>query len=80
MNEPREFDVIKASAAQQRYCKEHNLPMFAPKNGWCYSCGRNIYEPYTYRGWESRTYGISVEEAGSRHITGCTICGRTFCD
>ena len=56
------------------------MNMRFPSNGWCYSCGRNIYEPYTYRGREDHTYGITVEEAGSRHITSCPHCNATFCD
>ena len=77
---PKTYDVIRAADAQARYCEEHEIPLFAPTNGWCHECGRNIYEPYTYRGQEDRTIGISVEEAGSRHITGCPHCNHTFVD
>ena len=73
------YDPIEAAKAQERYCNEHEIPVFAPRNGWCHSCGRNIYEPYTYRGREDNTYyGISVEEAGSRLITGCPHCNHSF--
>jgi len=73
------YDPIEAAKAQERYCNEHEIPVFAPRNGWCASCGRNIYEPYTYRGREDHTYfGISVEEAGSRLITGCPHCNFSF--
>jgi len=74
------YDAIAAAKAQEEYCNAHEHPMFAPSNGWCSSCGRNIYEPYTYRGREDHTYGITVEEAGSRLITSCPHCNRTFCD
>ena len=73
------YDATKAIKAQEAYCDEHEIPLFAPRNGWCTSCGRNIYEPYTYRGHEDQTYGITVEEAGSRHITSCPHCNATFC-
>ena len=73
------YDATKAIKAQEVYCDEHKIPQFAPRNGWCSSCGRNIYEPYTYRGHEDQTYGITVEEAGSRHITSCPHCNATFC-
>ena len=62
------YDATKAIKAQEAYCDEHEIPLFAPRNGWCTSCGRNIFEPYTYRGREDQTHGITVEEAGSRHI------------
>lgn len=75
------YDTIKAAKAQEDYCDKHDLPMFAPRNGWCYACGRCIYEPYTYRGHEDHTYyGITVEEAGSRLITSCPHCNTAFND
>ena len=74
------YDAALAAKEQERYCDAHEIPIFAPYTGWCTSCGRNIYEPYTYRGREDRTLGITVEEAGTRHITCCPHCGATFCD
>ena len=74
------YDAVEAARAQERYCNEHEITLFAPRNGWCYRCGRNIYEPYTYRGREDVTRGITVEEAGIRHITGCPHCNATFAD
>lgn len=74
------FDPIEAAKAQEAYCDQHEVPMFAPSNGWCNACGRNIYEPYTYRGREDHTYGISVEEAGQRLISSCPHCNTTFVD
>lgn len=77
---PKTYNAIQAANAQAKYCEDHELPMFAPANGWCGHCGRNIFEPYTYRREPIVTMGITVEEAGSRHITGCPLCGHTFCD
>ena len=56
--------------AQRRYCEARELPHFAPSDGICYSCGRDIYA----KG------GVTAEEAGSRLITGCPFCLRTYVD
>lgn len=65
---PETFDRKKAAEAQSKFAQEHECPMFAPIEGWCYHCGRNIYEQ------------ISVEEAGKRLITGCPHCYHSFVD
>ena len=62
------IDVQKAADAQHEYCEENELPEFAPRYGWCSRCGHNIYKL------------ITVEEAGKQLITGCPICGYSFCD
>lgn len=72
------FEVIQAAKAHEAYCNAHEVPMFAPSNGWCNACGRNIYEPYTFRGREDHTYGICVEEAGKRLISSCPHCNHSF--
>jgi len=75
------FNSIEAAKAQEAYCNKHEVPMFAPTNGWCSRCGRNIFEPYPVRhGAETVTLGISVEEAGKRLISGCPHCNATFVD
>lgn len=73
------YDPIAASRAQADYCQDHGLPWFAPYDGLCYCCGRNIYKPVT---WESTgtTTGITVESASSMLITGCPHCHRTYVD
>lgn len=53
--------------AQVEYCIENDLPMFAPKDGRCYSCGRDVFEDYSYK------------EASSSLITGCRKCNYSFC-
>lgn len=79
------FDPVRAAKAQEDYCNEHKAPIFAPRNGWCVYCGKNIYEPYKVHSFcgrgdqAERVFGITVEEAGSRLITGCPHCNRTFC-
>lgn len=74
------YDPTEAVKAQEAYCDEHEFPIFAPSNGWCVNCGRNIFEAYTYRGCEDQTTGISVQEAKTRLITCCPHCNTTFCD
>lgn len=44
---------------------------FAPSNGICYRCGRNIAEGEN---------GITLEKLGSYIITGCPYCHYSFCD
>lgn len=74
------YNVAEASEAQRRYCDARGIPMFAPADGWCHVCGRNIYHAVTYRGREDHPYGISVETAGRRLISGCPHCNATFVD
>ena len=74
------YDTAEAVKAQERYCDEHEIPIFAPRNGLCSWCGRNIYAPSMYSPREGQTRGISVEEAGSRLITSCPRCNATFVD
>ena len=72
------FDRNKALAAQAEYCEKHNVVNFAPAfDGECFHCGRNIYEPYNHGRYTS---GITVEQAGSRHITSCPHCSYSFVD
>jgi len=43
---------------------------FAPFDGKCYDCGRNIYQNYGDRkGWTGESY-----------ITGCPHCHYSFCE
>ena len=75
------YSTVDAAKAQTAYCEGHECPVYAPSNGWCFRCGRCIYEPYRVRhGAETITIGISVEEAGSRLITSCPHCNATFVD
>ena len=73
MEVTRTYDDVRAGAAQSRYCEANDAPHFAPywSNDYrCYHCHRNIYAEG----------GISVEEAGSRLITGCPFCHYSFCE
>lgn len=67
-NETETFDKKLASAAQEKYCKEKDLPHFASKDGVCWKCNGQIYDK------------ISVEKAGRELITGCPLCTKSYCD
>ena len=60
------FDEERALKAQEEYCKQHNLPMFASER--CPWCHGKVFAH------------ISVGKASSELITGCPVCGYTFCD
>lgn len=73
------YDTAKAIEAQRHFCEEHGYPVFAPGySGYCYRCGKNIYQPETWPG--GHTTGITVEGAGKTLITGCPHCHYSFCD
>lgn len=75
------YDSNKARAAQAEYCKRTNAPHFAPKDGRCWRCGKDIYAPIEVKyGDKTYTHGITVEEAESRLVTGCPHCNRSYCD
>lgn len=69
-NNDKTFDAILANKKQEEYCEENNLPHFAPKDGRCYKCGKNIYS----------VDGISIESAGKHLITGCPFCHYSYCE
>jgi hypothetical protein len=76
------FNTKAASDAQSQYCHEKKVPQFAPADGVCYKCKRNIYEPrISGVGTEEVTVsGISVEQARKEHITGCSYCSTSYCE
>ena len=69
--------------AQHEHCRKINVPMFIPKDGICFRCGRNIFEDatmkntYTGREYVSRGYKNIVS---SELITGCPHCCWSYCD
>jgi len=75
------YNVAEAIAAQKAYCERTGAPHFAPSDGSCWSCHRQIYAGE----WVETPYGkyhsgISVEKAGSSLVTGCPHCNRSYCD
>ena len=66
-------DVRFAIAAQEKYCKDSHDPLFAPEDGFCHSCGKQIYADIHHsRGYQNR--------APNELITGCPHCHRSYCD
>ena len=74
-----DFDVIEGPKAQETYCEEAHVPHFAPHDGRCFRCGRNIYSP-TWCGTAKSGYfiGITVEYAKHHLITSCPYCNCSF--
>lgn len=67
-NECWNEDIRDRIEAQRKLCKETDFPMFAPSNGFCWSCHKQIFtERHDYR-------------ARNKHITGCPECHRSYCD
>ena len=78
MEATKVYDNAKACEAQSKYCKDRGAPYFAPGNGRCYRCGRDIYAPLERP--DGRVTGIDVEQVGSTLITGCPHCNATYCE
>jgi len=53
---------------QEKYCNLKEIPMFIPSDGRCYYCKRDITKAYTQK------------EIGSKQITGCPYCNKSFLD
>lgn len=71
------FNIKEAIEAQENYCREHELPRFAPSDGFCEHCCTNIYACHIWANTGAES-GISVAEAGKRLITGCPHCNHSF--
>lgn len=71
------FNSSEARVAQDKYCDREGYPHFAPRDGKCWNCNKDIYTEQDHGGYKT---GISVEKAGSILITGCPHCNRTYCD
>lgn len=74
----KHYNFYEARNAQEEFCVKNNLPIFAPFNGICPHCCFGIYSPVKLHNGDLR--GVSVEEAGSRLITGCPHCSASFCE
>jgi len=61
-------EIEEKRAAQKAYTIKEQLPHFAPTDGVCWNCGKQIYT------------GISLEKASTQLITGCPHCHRSYCD
>lgn len=54
--------------AQKEFCHNGGGPHFAPEDGFCWSCGKQIHTR------------ITLNEAANDLITGCPHCHRSYCD
>ena len=64
----RSKEVEEKRLAQKKYCDENQLPHFAPTDGICWRCHKQIYD------------AISLEKASNTLITGCPHCHYSYCD
>jgi DNA-directed RNA polymerase subunit RPC12/RpoP len=71
------FSPVAAQKAQAEYCQKHNAPHFAPLDGVCFRCKKNIYQENGIPGY---TTGISHEEATSTLVIYCPHCNLSYCD
>lgn len=71
------FDVNKAAKAQKELQNSKRYPSFAPSDGVCFICKKNIYKQIDHGKWKT---GISVEKAATSLITGCPHCHWSYCD
>ena len=70
--------IYECKKAQLDLTEKKKLPHFAPLNGICFACKRDIYQAYEIGTRESK--GIDIERAGKELITGCPHCYRSYCD
>lgn len=71
------FNVREACEAQSKLCNAKSYPDFAPSDGVCYACNKNIYKEIDHGSYKT---GVSVERATNELITGCPHCHRSYCD
>lgn len=67
-------EIRRCIKAQKKYCEDHQAPHFAPEDGFCWSCGNQIYAPAN--GYEGR----DIDYASKELITGCPHCHKSYCD
>ena len=66
-----------AKVAQEEYCVENEVPMFAPYSGICHRCCENIYLNHK-RNDGSESAGYTPKESRRTHITSCPHCNASF--
>jgi hypothetical protein len=67
-----------AKIAQEEYCEENDVPMFAPYNGICPWCYKDIYKKCSQE--DETIKGYTARQAGRIHITSCPHCNTSFID
>ena len=61
-------DINKRCKAQKIYCIKEKVPHFAPIDGNCFHCNRQIY------------LKITLQKAENELITGCPWCHYSYCE
>lgn len=77
------YDIESSIICQRNYCERNALPHFAPFDGICWCCHKNIYSPVAVRNPITGEYtytGIPTYRAGCQLITGCPHCNYSFCN
>jgi len=77
MEKDKVFNIEFSVRYQKEYCESRKFPLFAPENGVCWNCRKNIYEEI--KGQYGFT-GYDTERAMLSHITGCPHCHRSYCE
>lgn len=65
MSEYRKM-IKRKIEAQEKFCGGINSPFYAPRNGICWRCGKQIFDM------------IDVTMAGSKIVSGCPYCHRSY--
>ena len=68
-------EIQECIANQKKLCREKVYPYFAPTNGFCYRCHKNIYQNYLLD--DDR---VSCGKSGLELVTGCPHCNLSFCE
>jgi hypothetical protein len=71
------FNINESCKSQSALQKEHNYPQFAPINGICYRCKKQIYSEINHGTYAT---GIDTESASKSLITSCPHCNMSYCD
>lgn len=71
------FNAEAACAAQKALVEANEYPHFAPSDGRCYDCRRQIYDQIDRGLYKT---GISVESAAISLVTGCPHCHFSYCE
>lgn len=64
-----QFTTSEACANQRKLCEEKGYPHFAPGDGICYDCRRQIY-----------LHPRANDESDKSLITGCYYCFYSYCE
>lgn len=76
-NEAWNEQVRSAIEAQKQYCEDNHEPLFAPQDGFCHSCGQQIYADIPTNWGNDWGY---ADRADKELITGCPHCHRSYID